>query len=133
MEKVQAILLDPQDQTAKKVKIPNTGYQEWKKVLGITSPIEFVRLKHLGEEKYTFILIDEEGLYKEDNRYFKLDIYTQPLSGRALIVSIDEEDESGNLINTEWTKDMGGLRWLPEDFKLPLGGFTYVSLDEGLH
>jgi|TARA_R110000744_G_scaffold128459_3_gene235548 hypothetical protein len=130
MPTVQAILLDPEKRTAEEITIPNTGYQEWKKVLGITSPIQFVRLEHLGEEKYTYILVDEEGLYKDDNHYFKLDIYTQPLSGRALIVSIDEGDDSGDLINTEWTKDMGGLRWMPRDFKVEPQGFEYVDLTD---
>ena len=131
MEKVQAILIDPQEQTVEKVKIPNKDYKEWKKVLGITSPIEIVRLEHIGEEKYTGIIVDDEGLYKEDNRYFKLQVYTQPLAGRALIVSWDDEDESGSLIDVTYPK--GGMKWMPEDFKLALEGFTYVSLDEGLH
>ena len=125
METVQALLIDPQEQTVEKVKIPNKDYKEWKKVLGITSPIEIVRLEHIGEEKYTGVIVDDEGLYKEDNRYFKLQVYTQPLAGRALIVSWDDEDESGNLIDVTYPK--GGMKWMPEDFKLALGGFTYID------
>ena len=58
----------------------------------------------------TMGIVDDEGLLKNNNRYFKLSEFHQPLAGRAIIVGYDDE---GATISGSYNADT--IEWMPED------------------
>jgi len=62
------------------------------------------------------VYVDDEGLYVENTRYFKLD--GQPLAGKALVLGVNEDGDS---IDAKlWVEDTleERIEWIPE-------GITY--------
>ena len=65
----------------------------------------------------TMVIVDDEALLKNDQRYFKLTEFHQPLAGRAIIVGYDEEGATTSLP----FKRLSGIliadtiEWMPED------------------
>mgnify|MGYP003113879587 FL=1 len=82
------LLVDPFSESVVRIQLPKENFiDHCKDVMGITSPVDIVTLhpKHM-------VIVDDEGLFNEvTQRYFKLHEIPQPLAGRAVIVSFDEE------------------------------------------
>lgn len=45
-------------------------------------------------DKRDGIFVDDEGLYREGQRFFKLEGYEQPIAGRGLVLGCDDEGET---------------------------------------
>tara|TARA_R110002051_G_scaffold159926_1_gene231388 strand:- start:9123 stop:9470 length:348 start_codon:yes stop_codon:yes gene_type:complete len=105
---IKAKLIDPFNQSVIPALI-SKDYKDWKKLMNIKSPIDTVRLTDT-----IYVIVDDEGLHKDGNRYFKLKDYPQPLAGRAIIVNTDEEGELIDLgkYNTD------DIEWREESFYL---------------
>lgn len=70
---------------------------------------------HLGVDCFTVvgisptetIFVDDEGLYREDQKYFIWKGYYQPLAGKGLILGIDKAGESvATELDVEYVKSM---------------------------
>ena len=105
---IKAKLIDPFNQSVIPALI-SKDYKDWKKLMNIKSPVDTVRLTDT-----IYVIVDDEGLHKDGNRYFKLKDYPQPLAGRAIIVNTDEEGELIDLgkYNTD------DIEWREESFHL---------------
>ena len=129
METVQALLIDPKNQEVVRVELSKrSNYKEWKRLIGINSPLDIVQLERFtgpDQEIVTGLIVDDEGILKENNYYFKPEQYHSPLAGTALLVSWDDECEEGNLVDL--VIPSGGMMWLPEDFKIEPQEFTYID------
>jgi len=87
--KLRAILIDPVEKTI--TEIETTGeYQELLSILDIQI-IDIVRLNATES-----LWVNDEGLLKdpEDQTFFMLKYYPQPIEGRGLILGNDEEGEN---------------------------------------
>ena len=102
-----AWLIDPFEETVTMIKIPS-DIKKWKEILQIDSPIDMVS----WGTAHT-IIIDDEGLLRDENRYFKVEEYPQALAGRGLIVDVDQD--SGEIKDTTYN---GKLAFLPEGYKV---------------
>tara|TARA_R100000781_G_scaffold107060_1_gene71177 strand:+ start:368 stop:811 length:444 start_codon:yes stop_codon:yes gene_type:complete len=102
-----AWLIDPFEETVTMIKIPS-DVKKWKEILQIDSPIDMVS----WGTAHT-IIIDDEGLLRDENRYFKVEEYPQALAGRGLIVDVDQD--SGEITDTTYN---GKLAFLPEGYKV---------------
>ena len=123
MAEYNAILDDPFTQTTKEISV-TSDYKQWKEILEIKSPIDVVTLN-----SETAVIVDDEGLFNEDTRYFKLPDYHQPLAGRALVVGIDEDGEimDYNSGVNEWFFPEK-IEWMPEGFSLSPES-TFIPFD----
>ena len=103
---IEYILIDP---FSKSLTLKEyTGMDDVKKELKIDL-FDVVRCPN-GE----LVVVDDEGLLKNDQRYFKLHGYSQPLAGRAMFIGEDEEGEFVSPIMT--IDDLTELiSWMPED------------------
>ena len=120
MAKYNAILVDPFTQTTKEISV-TSDYKEWKEILEITSPVDAVTLN-----SETAVIVDDEGLFNEDPRYFKLPDYHQPLAGRGIVVGIDED---GEITNHNCGSDYPPLiEWMPEGFSVSPQS-TFIPFD----
>tara|TARA_R100000656_G_scaffold65276_1_gene49815 strand:+ start:112 stop:498 length:387 start_codon:yes stop_codon:yes gene_type:complete len=103
---IEYILIDP---FSKSLTLKEyTGMDDVKKELKIDL-FDVVRCPN-GE----LVVVDDEGLLKSDQRYFKLHGYPQPLAGRAMFIG---EDEEGEFVSTIMTIDdlTELISWMPED------------------
>ena len=76
----------------------------------IQAPL-FTRLRL---DDHDVIYLDDEGLYRENQRYFLLQGYNQPLAGRGLVVGIDEE--GGDDIPEASLDDLRSrISWVPDN------------------
>jgi len=88
------LLVDPFREHVLRIQLPEERFLDsCKNVMGITSPIDIITLAN-----DRMIILDDEGLLNDvTQRYFKLDEYPQPLAGRAIIVSFDDEGETKDI------------------------------------
>jgi len=103
---MQAILIDPYTQTIEVVDYSG-DWRDIKTLLGC----ELFTTVYISDEDS--IYVDDEGLYVEDQRFFKLKGYPQPLAGRGLVIGTDEEGNSTDCVSTlEQIQDM--VEFCPE-------------------
>ena len=75
------------------------------------------------------VIVDDEGLLKNNNRYFKLSEFHQPLAGRAIIVGYDDE---GATISGSYNADT--IEWMPEDHvEEPFMQFIPIPDEKEMH
>lgn len=82
---MQAYLIDPSDQTIETIHYDG----DWKTIsYWIAADTFDVASTSDGLSIY----IDDEGLFKEDQSFFTITGYPQPLAGRALVLGPPDED-----------------------------------------
>lgn len=114
---MKAILINPFDQTIKETEY--TGdYRE------IYSLVECRTFDCVRLTPHEDMYIDDEGLYIDNQRYFRMLEIGANYAGKALLLSHDDEGETKA---TNWTlqdvKDM--VEWLPETHReIPYMEFT---------
>jgi len=74
------------------------------------------------------IFVDDEGLYVENQRYFKFASYPQPLAGMGLVLGCNDEGDSVSCESTlEQVKAM--VEWCDEGTSVePM--MTFIAFDE---
>ncbi len=103
---ISGLLIDPFEQTVTGVELSeNSTFADAKKHMQLDGPLDVVTLSD-----DTMVIVDDEGLLKNNNRYFKLTEFHQPLAGRAIIVGCDNEGET---ISGSYNADT--IEWMPED------------------
>ena len=122
MAEYNAILVDPFTQTTKEISV-TSDYKQWKEILEIKSPIDVVTLN-----SETAVIVDDEGLFNEDTRYFKLPDYHQPLAGRAIVVGIDEDGEITDYNSGVSDSSYLKIKWMPEGFSVSPES-TFIPFD----
>ena len=112
---IKAILIDPFTETVEVVDYSG----DWEDIGGLLECRYFDVVRIDDSET---LYVDDEGLYEENQRFFRWDGYHSPLAGRALILGTDEEGES---IDTDMeTEDVEKLvTFLPEGT-----GFTLMAM-----
>jgi len=104
---ISGLLIDPFEQTITEVELSeNSTFADAKKHMQLDGPLDVVTLSD-----DTMVVVDDEGLLKNNNRYFKLSEFHQPLAGRAIIVGYDEEGET----QTPELYNVHSIKWMPED------------------
>ena len=104
---IRGILIDPFDQTYSEVELSeDSTFADAKKHMQLDGPLDVVTLSD-----DTMVVVDDEALLKNDQRYFKLTEFHQPLAGRAIIVGYDDEGET----LTPEPYDVHSIEWMPED------------------
>jgi hypothetical protein len=87
MTMMQAILIDPYTETIEVVDYSG-DWRDIKTLLGC----ELFTTVYLDD--VDTIYVDDEGLYAEDQKFFKLKGYPQPLAGRGLVLGSTEDGDS---------------------------------------
>jgi len=90
---MQAILINPYTQTIEVVDYSG-DWRDIKTLLGC----ELFTTVYL--DGLDVLYVDDEGLYVEDQRFFKIRGYPQPLAGRGLVVGSTEEGDSTDCEST---------------------------------
>jgi hypothetical protein len=115
---MKAYLINPFDQTI--IEVEHSG--DYKEIYDLIqnggSPFDAV---YFGSDRDS-IFVDDEGLFKEDQRFFKLEGYNQPLAGRGLVLGCDDEGETvAPKITLSDLKGMilkGMISWVRPDLRL---------------
>lgn len=105
---MRAILIDPFTQTIEEVDYSG----DYKDIYGLIECDLFTTV-YLPNTSDDTLFVDDEGLYVENQRFFKIDGFEQPLAGRGLMLGTDEEGESVDCMSTveevkaivSWEKD----------------------------
>ena len=105
---MRAILIDPFTQTIEEVDYSG----DYKDIYGLIECDLFTTV-YLPNTSDDTLFVDDEGLYVENQRFFKIDGFEQPLAGRGLLLGTDEEGESVDCMSTveevkaivSWEKD----------------------------
>ena len=105
---VRAILIDPFTQTIEEVDYSG----DYKDIYGLIECDLFTTV-YLPNTSDDTMFVDDEGLYVENQKFFKIDGFEQPLAGRGLLLGTDEEGESIDCMSTveevkaivSWEKD----------------------------
>ena len=104
---ISGLLIDPFEQTVTEVELSeDSTFADAKKHMQLDGPLDVVTLSD-----DTMVIVDDEALLKNDQRYFKLTEFHQPLAGRAIIVGYDDEGET----KTPEPYDVHSIEWMPED------------------
>lgn len=83
-----AILIDPFNKTITEV-VWNGDFHHIYQLIDCET-YDCARINRQGDA----IFVDDEGLFKEEQCFFKHDDYPQPLAGKGLILGCDAEGES---------------------------------------
>lgn len=116
---MQAFLIDPFEETITEVE-HNGNFREIYKFID-AQVFDIARIPY-GDS----IFVDDEGLYKSNQRFFLHTDYGQPLCGKALVLGTDDEGESTSpKITLEQLKErvqfgdpvnvMGRIIWIPSE------------------
>ena len=103
---MQEIMIDPYTETIEVVDYSG-DWRDIKTLLGC----ELFTTVYISDEDSSYV--DHEGLYVEDQKFFKLQGYPQPMAGRGLVIGTDEEGNSTDCVSTlEQIQDM--VEFCPE-------------------
>ena len=103
---MQAILIDPFTETIEVVDYSG----DWRDISTLLGCDLFATV-YIDDEDTLYI--DDEGLYVEDQRYFKWEGYPQPLAGRGLVLGCTPDGDSTDSSKTvSEIQDM--VTWCPE-------------------
>lgn len=105
---MRAILIDPFTKTIEEVDYSG----DYKDIYGLIECDLFTTV-YLPNTSDDTLFVDDEGLYVENQKFFKIDGFEQPLAGRGLLLGTDEEGESIDCMSTveevkaivSWEKD----------------------------
>jgi len=90
---MQAILIDPYTQTIEVVEYSG-DYKDIYALLGCDL------FTTVYTEMADTIYVDDEGLYVEDQRYFKVKGYPQPLAGKGLVLGSTDDGDSTDCVSS---------------------------------
>lgn len=85
---MRAILIDPFKHSITEVEYSG-NYQDIYNLIDCDT-FTIAPITHRGDA----IFVDDEGLFKPEQAFFKHDGYPQPLAGKGLILGCDEEGET---------------------------------------
>jgi len=102
---VKAILIDPFEMTVSEV-FYGGELSDIYALVG-ASPVTVVNFGNDGDG----IFIDDEGLFRGGQQYFKFEGYPQPLAGKGLILGVDDNGDSVAPVIT-LAEAKASVRWL---------------------
>lgn len=120
---IKAIMIDPYEQTIEVVDYSG----DWKDIGGLLGCELFtsVYIDHMDT-----MFIDDEGIYVENQRYFKIGDMPTPLAGKALVLGTDDEGDSTDCVST--VKDIQDMvEWCPEGLTVE-PRFEVFAMEEDL-
>ena len=122
---IHGLLIDPFELSTSRVELSeDSTFADAKKHMQLNGPLDVVTLSD-----DTMVIVDDEGLLKNNNRYFKLSEFHQPLAGRAIIVGYDDE---GATISGSYNADT--IEWMPEDHvEEPFMQFIPIPDEKEMH
>ena len=105
---MRAILINPFTQTIEEVDYSG----DYKDIYSLIECDLFTTV-YLPNTSDDTLFVDDEGLYVENQRFFKIDGFEQPLAGRGLLLGTDKEGDSVDCMSTveevkaivSWEKD----------------------------
>jgi hypothetical protein len=83
---MRAILIDPFTQTIEEVDYSG----DYKDIYSLIECDLFTTV-YLPNTSDDTLFVDDEGLYVENQRFFKIDGFEQPLAGRGLLLGTDKK------------------------------------------
>lgn len=72
--------------------------------------------------------VDDEGLFRADQRYFTLPSYSQPLAGKCLVLGVDFEGSSAS-VEMSLSELKGQVQWVRPDLRFVREDETSGEID----
>jgi len=121
---MQAILINPFDKTIEEIEYSG----DWKDISSLLECDIFTTAYF--DDTTDSVFVDDEGLYVEDQAFFTIGDYPQPLAGRGLILGCNDEGDSVDCETTlEEAKAM--VTFLGNNpMAVPEPSFTVLSFDD---
>jgi len=121
---MQAILINPFDKTIEEVDYSG----DWRDISSLLECDIFTTAYF--DDTDDSVYVDDEGLYVEDQAFFTIGDYPQPLAGRGLILGCNDEGDSVDCKTTlEEAKAM--VTFLGNNpMAVPEPSFTVLSFDD---
>ena len=121
---MQAILINPFDKTIEEVDYSG----DWRDISSLLECDIFTTAYF--DDTDDSVYVDDEGLYVEDQAFFTIGDYPQPLAGRGLILGCNDEGDSVDCETTlEEAKAM--VTFLGNNpMAVPEPSFTVLSFDD---
>lgn len=83
---MKTILIDPETRTVTAIEIAG-GLESYYETIGCDL-IDFARADDVD------VIVDDEGLFKENKHFFGIHGYPKPLAGKALLVGVNDEGDT---------------------------------------
>lgn len=122
---MQAILINPFDKTIEEIEYSG----DWRDISSLLECDIFTTVYF--DDTTDSVYVDDEGLYVEDQAFFTIGNYPQPLAGRGLILGCNDEGDSVDCKTTlEEAKAMVKFLGTNPTDAPPEAEFTVLSFDE---
>ena len=92
---MKALLIDPFMETVQEIDYSG----DWKDIRTLLKCDIFTTV-YFDDMSTDSVFVDDEGLYVENQRFFKLGGYPQPLAGYGLVLGCNEEGDSVDCMST---------------------------------
>jgi hypothetical protein len=92
---MKALLIDPFMETVQEIDYSG----DWKDIRTLLNCDIFTTV-YFDDMSTDSVFVDDEGLYVENQRFFKLGGYPQPLAGYGLVLGCNEEGDSVDCMST---------------------------------
>ena len=92
---MKALLIDPFMETVQEIDYSG----DWKDIRTLLKCDIFATV-YFDDMSTDSVFVDDEGLFVDDQRFFKLGNYTQPLAGYGLVLGCNEEGDSVDCMST---------------------------------
>lgn len=104
---MKAYLIDPFMETVQEIDYSG----DWKDIRTLLKCDIFTTV-YFDDMSTDSVFVDDEGLYVDNQRFFKLGGYTQPLAGYGLVLGCNEEGDSVDCMST--LEDVANqIEWYP--------------------
>ena len=130
---IHGLLIDPFEQTVTGVELSeDSTFADAKKHMQLKGPIDIVTFTD-----DMMVIVDDEALYKNDMRYFKLTEFHTPLANRAIVVGYDEEGATTScpvFYSMPLDDFIESIQWMPEDHvEEPFMQFIPIPDEKEMH
>lgn len=113
---MQAILIDPFTETVEEIEYSG----DWKDISALLDCSLFTCVYFDMNEDVEYddtLYVDDEGMYVENQRFFKIAGYPQPLAGKGLVLGSTEDGDSTDCVSSlEDIRNM--VYFLPKGFSV---------------
>ena len=92
---MKALLIDPFMETVQEIDYSG----DWKDIRTLLKCDIFATV-YFDDMSTDSVFVDDEGVFVDDQRFFKLGNYTQPLAGYGLVLGCNEEGDSVDCMST---------------------------------
>ena len=125
---IKVALVDPFEQKVVYQTIPTDSHGSILGGVKLEIDCSLIDIVTLSDKH--MVIIDDEGLYREDTRYSLLPMYPQPLAGKVVVCNYDEEGNTTDIDDDMYDELDSYTKFMHEGFSVE-PRFEFMPLPTG--